>query len=55
MVLVAAVGIDALFVEIHSDPSRARCDADCQIRVEDLDRLVGEVCAIRASISPHRS
>lgn len=51
----AAVGIDALFVEIHSDPSRARCDADCQIRVEDLDRLVGEVCAIRASISPHRS
>jgi 2-dehydro-3-deoxyphosphooctonate aldolase (KDO 8-P synthase) len=48
----AAVGIDALFVEIHADPKGAPCDGQCQLRVEELDRLVGEVCAIRAVVAP---
>jgi 2-dehydro-3-deoxyphosphooctonate aldolase (KDO 8-P synthase) len=47
----AAVGIDALFVETHPDPDRAPCDGACQIRVGDLDRLLDEVCAIRAAIA----
>jgi 2-dehydro-3-deoxyphosphooctonate aldolase (KDO 8-P synthase) len=50
----AAVGIDALFVEIHPEPDRAPCDGACQIRVEDLDRLLDEVCVIdRAVASGH--
>ena len=44
-----AVGIDALFVEIHPDPENAPCDGACQLRVSDLDRLLGEVCAIQAT------
>lgn len=41
-----AAGVDALFVEVHPDPSRAPCDGQCQLGVEDLDRLVGQVRAI---------
>jgi 2-dehydro-3-deoxyphosphooctonate aldolase (KDO 8-P synthase) len=41
-----AVGIDALFVEVHSEPDRAPCDGACQLRVDDLDRLLRDVCAI---------
>jgi 2-dehydro-3-deoxyphosphooctonate aldolase (KDO 8-P synthase) len=41
-----AAGVDALFVEVHPDPERAPCDPLCQLRIEDLDRLLGEVCAI---------
>jgi 2-dehydro-3-deoxyphosphooctonate aldolase (KDO 8-P synthase) len=46
-----AVGVDALFVEIHPDPSNAPCDSACQIRAEELDRLLDEACAIRDAIS----
>ena len=42
----SAVGIDALFVEIHPDPDRAPCDGQCQLRPDDLDRLLRDVCAI---------
>jgi len=45
-----AVGIDALFIEVHPDPERAPCDGLCQIRPAELDRLLAEVCAIRAAI-----
>lgn len=41
-----AAGVDALFVEVHPDPDRAPCDALCQLRIEDLDRLLSDVCAI---------
>jgi len=44
-----AVGVDALFIEIHPDPESAPCDGACQLRVSDLDRLLGEVCAIQAA------
>jgi 2-dehydro-3-deoxyphosphooctonate aldolase (KDO 8-P synthase) len=50
-----AVGIDALFVETHPDPESAPCDGACQIRLEDLDRLLAEVCAIRATITDLRT
>jgi 2-dehydro-3-deoxyphosphooctonate aldolase (KDO 8-P synthase) len=47
-----AVGIDALFIEIHAEPEIAPCDGQCQLRTEELDRLLGEVCAIRAALTP---
>jgi 2-dehydro-3-deoxyphosphooctonate aldolase (KDO 8-P synthase) len=45
-----AVGIDALFVEVHSDPDRAPCDGACQLRVGELDRLLGEISAIETAL-----
>jgi 2-dehydro-3-deoxyphosphooctonate aldolase (KDO 8-P synthase) len=45
-----AAGVDALFIETHPDPDSAPCDGPCQIRVEDLDRLLADVCAIRAAL-----
>jgi 2-dehydro-3-deoxyphosphooctonate aldolase (KDO 8-P synthase) len=45
-----ALGVDALFIETHPDPEHAPCDGACQIRIEDLDRLLAEVVAIRASV-----
>jgi hypothetical protein len=50
-----ALGIDALFVEVHPDPDRAPCDPQCQIRIEDLDRLLAQVCAIEAALGPLRA
>ena len=41
-----AVGIDALFVEVHPDPEKAPCDGPTQISFEALDRLLAEVHAL---------
>ena len=49
-----ALGIDALFIETHPDPQGAPCDGACQILIEDLDRLLGEVCAIRSALAETR-
>jgi 2-dehydro-3-deoxyphosphooctonate aldolase (KDO 8-P synthase) len=38
-----AVGIDALFVEVHPDPERAPCDGPSQIDFAALGRLLDEV------------
>ena len=53
-----AAGVDAVFIEVHPEPDRAPCDALCQLRIEDLDRLLSELCAISEVVpplSPHRS
>jgi 2-dehydro-3-deoxyphosphooctonate aldolase (KDO 8-P synthase) len=42
-----ALGIDALFIETHPNPEDAPCDGACQIRLPELDALLGEVVAIR--------
>ena len=42
----AAVGIDALFVETHPDPRRAKSDAASQLKLDLLDSLVEQVVAI---------
>jgi 2-dehydro-3-deoxyphosphooctonate aldolase (KDO 8-P synthase) len=42
----AAVGIDALFVEVHPDPERALSDAATQLRLDLLDELLRQVTAI---------
>jgi len=49
-----AVGIDALFVEVHPDPSRAPCDGACQVTPAALERLLDEVCAIGAALGGAR-
>jgi len=50
----AALGVDALFIETHPEPESAPCDGACQILLEDLDRLLGEVCAIRHALAQAR-
>jgi len=50
-----AVGIDALFVEIHPEPARAPVDADCQLTPHDLDALLGDVVAIDAALRAAKS
>jgi 2-dehydro-3-deoxyphosphooctonate aldolase (KDO 8-P synthase) len=42
------VGIDALFVETHPNPSKAFSDADCQLPLSQLDTLLQQVTEISA-------
>ena len=46
----AAVGIDALFAEIHEDPSVARSDGPNSLDFDMADRLLGELRAIRRAL-----
>jgi 2-dehydro-3-deoxyphosphooctonate aldolase (KDO 8-P synthase) len=46
-----AVGIDALFVEVHPDPDRAPCDGPSQITPEAFELLLGEVRAIERALA----
>jgi len=45
----AAVGIDALFVEVHPDPAQAKSDAATQLPLERLPRLLVQVLAVDAA------
>jgi 2-dehydro-3-deoxyphosphooctonate aldolase (KDO 8-P synthase) len=46
----AAVGIDALFTEIHEDPEKAKSDGPNSLDFEMADRLLAEVLAIRRAL-----
>jgi 2-dehydro-3-deoxyphosphooctonate aldolase (KDO 8-P synthase) len=46
----AAIGIDALFVEVHPDPPRALSDAGSQLRLDLLGTLLQQVTAIDAMV-----
>ena len=46
----AAVGIDALFLEVHPNPEEALSDAASQLRLDDLEELLIEVKAIDESV-----
>jgi 2-dehydro-3-deoxyphosphooctonate aldolase (KDO 8-P synthase) len=46
----AAVGIDALFVEVHEEPDSAPSDGPNMITPALLDRLLGEVIAVREAL-----
>jgi len=50
----AAVGIDAVFVEIHPDPQRAPVDGPCQLDPGGLDALLAEVKATDAALRDTR-
>ena len=45
-----AMGVDALFIEVHPNPDQAPVDGPCQLTFDDLDGLLGDVCAIRAAL-----
>ncbi len=45
-----AVGIDALFLEVHPDPERAPCDGPSQIDLTSFDALLAEVRAIERAL-----
>jgi 2-dehydro-3-deoxyphosphooctonate aldolase (KDO 8-P synthase) len=44
----AAVGADALFIEVHPDPDRARCDGPNSLPLAGLEGLLEEVVQIHA-------
>jgi len=46
----AAVGLDALFMEIHEDPSVARSDGPNSLDFDMADRILGEVLAVRRAL-----
>ena len=46
----AAVGIDALFCEVHEDPDRALSDGPNSLTFPMWDALVGDVLKIRAAL-----
>jgi 2-dehydro-3-deoxyphosphooctonate aldolase (KDO 8-P synthase) len=46
----AAVGIDALFMEIHEDPSVAKSDGPNSLDFPTADRILGEVLAVRRAL-----
>jgi 2-dehydro-3-deoxyphosphooctonate aldolase (KDO 8-P synthase) len=46
-----AVGIDALFVEVHFDPDYAPSDGPNMITPDMLDRLLGDVIALREALA----
>jgi 2-dehydro-3-deoxyphosphooctonate aldolase (KDO 8-P synthase) len=46
----AAVGIDALFIETHPDPSRALSDAASQLPLSLIPTLLGQVLAVDAAV-----
>ena len=46
----AAVGIDALFLEIHEDPSAAKSDGPNSLDFEMADRVIAEVLAVRRAL-----
>jgi len=39
----AAVGIDALFLEVHPDPAKALSDAESQLPLSELEKLLIEI------------
>jgi 2-dehydro-3-deoxyphosphooctonate aldolase (KDO 8-P synthase) len=47
----AAVGIDALFCEVHEDPDRALSDGPNSLTFPLWDALVGDVQRIRAALA----
>ena len=47
----AAVGIDALFMEVHPDPEKALSDGANSLNYKDAERVLDEVLAIHETIS----
>jgi len=45
-----AVGIDALFIEVHPDPSRALSDSATQWPLAEAEDLLRQAVAIRRSL-----
>ena len=46
----AAVGIDALFLEVHDNPAEAMSDGPNMVRLDDLEALLKDVLTIDALV-----
>lgn len=46
----AAVGVDAIFAEVHHQPEQAHSDGPNSLTFELLDRMLGEVTAVRRAL-----
>jgi len=46
-----AVGIDALFMEVHPNPENALCDAASMLSIADLPKVIGDAVAIRQALA----
>ena len=44
----AAVGIDALFLEVYPEPDQSPCDGPNMIPLDELENLIRQILAIRA-------
>ena len=47
-----AVGVDALFFEVHDDPDNAPCDGPNQLRLEDFGALLDTLLALDRVANP---
>lgn len=47
-----AIGVDALYIEVHPRPERALSDGPTSLRLADLDKLLDDVVKIRRAIGP---
>ncbi len=47
----AAVGIDALFVEVHPSPGEAPSDGPNMVTPDELDAVLSEVLAVRGALT----
>ncbi len=45
-----AVGIAGLFVEAHPDPTQARCDGACALRLDDLEGFLRPLLALDRAV-----
>jgi 2-dehydro-3-deoxyphosphooctonate aldolase (KDO 8-P synthase) len=48
-----AAGVDAVFLEVHEDPSRAKSDAQNALRLDRLEPLLRRLLAIDAVTRQH--
>jgi 2-dehydro-3-deoxyphosphooctonate aldolase (KDO 8-P synthase) len=49
-----AVGLDALFVEVHPNPDEAPCDGPSQLGYQEFERLITDVRAIDRAVGRER-
>lgn len=42
-----ALGVDGLYLEVHENPSKAKCDKDCVLPLNKLDEFIKECLKIR--------
>jgi 2-dehydro-3-deoxyphosphooctonate aldolase (KDO 8-P synthase) len=47
-----AVGVDALFLEVHDDPDHAPSDGPNMVRLGDLESILRDVVAVRGAAPP---
>jgi 2-dehydro-3-deoxyphosphooctonate aldolase (KDO 8-P synthase) len=45
-----AVGADGIFIETHPDPEHAKCDGLNMLKLNQMDRLLGKLVALRKTV-----